>query len=57
VAKRDLFAPIKIDTMKILLNRSGKAGGHLGEVRRGVGEIVSAKYKDAKHKKDWSKES
>jgi hypothetical protein len=54
--KKDLFAPMKINTMELVMNRSGKAGGHIAEVRRGCGEVVSSKYKKPKYKPDYSEE-
>ena len=57
MAKKNLYAPIKLDTMDILLNRSGKMGGHVSEVRRGAGVIVSTKHKAPKHKTNYAREA
>ena len=56
MAKKNLFAPMKIDMMAVVMNRAGKMGGHVDEVRRGCGEIISAKYKRPKYKTDYRNE-
>lgn len=44
-----------IDMNELQMNRKGKAGGHVAEVRRGVGVHVPKKHKK-KHKDSWKKD-
>ena len=57
MVKKDLFAPMKLDTMNMLFNRSGKMGGHVPEVRRGAGVVTSAKHRQPKHKVNYAREA
>lgn len=56
MSKKNLFAPIKLDSMEILMNRSGKADGRLPEVRTGCGVFEDKRFKKPKHKTNWRDE-
>ena len=54
--KKKLFESMKVDTNEILINRSGKVDGRMGEVRTGCGVWEDKRKKKPKYKKDWSAE-
>jgi hypothetical protein len=49
--KKKHFESMKVDTMTILINRSGKAGGHIAEVRTGCGVHKAKKGKGSYNRK------
>ena len=52
--KKNLFAPVKLDVMDMMIHSAGKMGGHIAEVRRSCEAHQDLRFKKPKYKSDYA---